>query len=58
MHLGKKTYFQAIRRGAPGAGKGEKDGSLSKQMRDAGNNAFSAMDDELALKCYNEVIIS
>ena len=47
--------FKAIKKGAPGAGKGEKDGSLSKQMRDAGNSAFTSMDDELALKCYNEV---
>ena len=24
-------------------------------MRDAGNSAFTSMDDELALQCYNEV---
>jgi len=50
--------LQAIRKGAPGAGKGEKDGSLSKQMRDAGNSAFTSMDDELALQCYNEALLA
>jgi len=50
--------LQAIKKGAPGAGKGEKDGSLSKQMRDAGNSAFTSMDDELALKCYNEALLA
>ena len=35
--------------------KGEKDVVFSKQMRDAGNTAFSGGDDALALKCYNEV---
>lgn len=53
--------IQAIRRGAPGgslAGKGEKDGVMSKQMRDAGNSAFTAQDDELALKCYNEALLA
>ena len=43
--------LQSIRRSK--AGGGEKDAGLSKQLRDAGNTAFSSQDDQTALKCYN-----
>ena len=48
--------LSVIRKGAGKAdSKGEKDSVVSRQMRDAGNTAFTCGDDDLALHCYNQV---
>ena len=49
--------LQSIRKSG-GGGRGEKDPSLSKQLREAGNAAFTSRDDEAAMKCYNEALLS
>ena len=50
--------LQSIRKKGGGGGRGEKDGSLSKHLRDAGNTAFTSQDDETALKCYNDALLA
>ena len=49
--------LQSIRKSG-GGGSGEKDPSLSKQLREAGNAAFTSRDDETAMKCYNEALLA
>jgi len=49
--------LQNIRKGG-GAGRGEKDVTLSRQLRDAGNTGFSSQDDDTALKCYNDALLA
>lgn len=48
--------LQSIRKS--GVGRGEKDSVLSRQLRDAGNTAFTSQDDDSALKCYNESLLA
>jgi len=49
--------LQGIRHGGS-VGKGEKDEVYSRQMRDAGNSAFLAKNDEEALNCYNQALLA
>ena len=42
-------YFKGIKKGSGGGRKGEKDVILSRQMREAGNTAFSQLDDKVSL---------
>ena len=49
--------LQSIRKSG-GGGRGEKDSSLSKHLRDAGNTAFTSQEDETALKCYNDALLA
>ena len=49
--------LQAIRKSS-GGGRGEKDATLSRQLRDAGNTAFTGQDDDTALKCYNDALLA
>ena len=49
--------LQSIRKSG-GGGRGEKDPALSKQLREAGNAAFTSRDDETAMKCYNEALLA
>ena len=49
--------LQTIRKSGDGS-RGEKDSGLSKQLRDAGNTAFTAKDDDTALKCYNDALLA
>ena len=49
--------LQTIRKSGDGS-RGEKDSGLSKQLRDAGNTAFTARDDDTALKCYNNALLA
>ena len=55
--------LQSIRKGGGGgAARGEKDSALSKQLRDAGNSAFTAgpgaEEDQTALSCYNDALLA
>ena len=49
--------LQTIRKSGGGS-RGEKDSGLSKQLRDAGNTAFTAREDDTALKCYNDALLA
>jgi len=50
--------LHTIRKEAAKAEKLEKDSVVSRQMRDAGNTAFTCGDDQLALHCYNQALLS
>ena len=49
--------LQAIRKSSGGS-RGEKDSTLSRQLRDAGNTAFTGQEDDTALKCYNDALLA